>query len=65
VDAPVIYFPLRKKKGQALIVDCGHLKMYNSYDKLDGEVETETGGENRTAYINKYSFKLTDLQFSR
>ena len=65
VDAPVIYLPLRKTEAPALVIDCGCLKMYNSYSKLDGEVKTETGAEKKTAYVNKYSFKLTDLQFAR
>jgi len=65
VDAPVIYLPLRKMAGQALVIDCGCLKMCNNYNKLDGEVKTETDGKKKTAYVNKYSFKLTDLQFAR
>ena len=51
--------------GQVLVIDCGCLKMYNSYNKLYGEVKSETDGEKKTAYVNKYSFKLTNLQFAR
>ena len=50
---------------QALVINCGCLKMYNSYNKLDGEIKTETSTEKKTAYVNKYNFNLTDLQFAR
>ena len=65
VDAPVVYLPLRRMGAQALVINCGCLKMHNSYNKLDGEVKSESGTEKKTAYVNKYNFKLTDLQFAR
>ena len=65
VDAPVVYLPLKEIPKQALVINCGCLKMQSSYSKLDGEVKSESSVEKRMAYVSKYDFKLTHLQIAR
>ena len=48
-----------------LILNCGQGKINNSYLKLEGEVKTATSKVMKTAYVNRYSFSLTELTISR